>query len=257
MKNAPRIALIDIENAPNTSYTWGKWEQNVIEFEEHWYILSFSVKWLDKKKITTHALPDFQGYEKHKNNDKALVKELWKVFDEADIIIAHNGDRFDIKKANARFAAYDFKPPSPYKSIDTLKVARKHFKFESNKLDDLGQYLNVGRKLPHTGKHLWLGCMRGDEKSWRTMRRYNAQDVALLERVYLRLRPWMTTHPNLNSYTKRITCPKCQSPHVQQRGWNVTATGKRARIHCQSCGGWSSGLKHIRNEPRRERTAHC
>jgi hypothetical protein len=234
--------LFDIETAPNLGYVWGMWEQNVIDFSKHWYMLSFAYKWLGEKKIHTHALPDYSTHYKRDGEcDAKLAADLWKVFDEADVVIAHNGDRFDIRKANARFVTHGLAPPSPYKSVDTLKLARKHFKFDSNKLDDLGGYLGVGRKLPHTGKHLWLNCMRGDEKSWRLMRRYNAHDVALLENIYLKLRPWATIHPNLTHYSRRPGCPTCQSENTQRRGRVVTRTGYRNRFQCMDCGAWGVG----------------
>src|SRR6266487_356449 len=192
----PRILLFDIETAPSLGWVWEKWETNVLAFKTQWYILSFAYKWLGEKRIHTHALPDFTIFTKDREDDSGLVRELWSLLDRADIVVGHNGDRFDLRKSNARFIVHGLAPPSPYKSIDTLKIARRHFNFTSNRLDDLGQYLSVGRKLAHTGVHLWLGCMRGDEKSWTMMRRYNAQDVALLERVYLKLRPWATGHPN-------------------------------------------------------------
>ena len=66
------------------------------------------------------------------------------MFDEADVVIAHNGDKFDMRKANARFGHYE--PPMPVQQVDTLKVARKYFKFESNKLGDLGEHLGLGNK---------------------------------------------------------------------------------------------------------------
>ncbi len=223
------------------------WEQNVIDVRQDWYILSFAYKWLGTKKIYTHSLPDYPRFAKCREDDGALVEELWRVFDEADVLIAHNGDRFDIRKANARFIVHGLKPPSPYKSHDTLKTARRHFKFDSNRLDDLGRYLGVGRKLPHTGKKLWLACMSGDEAAWRTMRRYNAQDVALLERVYLRLRGWATTHPDLAVYTRELVCPSCQSARITQQGVKLTKTGHRQQFKCLDCGGWHSGAKHIRD----------
>lgn len=242
----PRIALFDIETAPNLAYVWGVWEQDVIEIERDWYMLSFAYKWLDKQKIYTHALPDYPRFKSDKHDDSDLVKELWRVFDAADIVIAHNGDRFDVRKANARFIEHGLKPPTPYKQIDTLKIARKHFKFDSNRLDDLGRYLGVGRKIPNTGKKLWLSCMEGDPKAWATMRRYNAQDVALLERVYLRIRGWATTHPDLAIYSRSHVCPSCQSPRITQQGVKLTKTGYRQQYKCQACGGWHSGAKHFR-----------
>jgi hypothetical protein len=238
--NEPRILFYDIETAPLLSYTWGMYEQNVIDVKRSWYMLSFAYKWQGQKRVHTKALPDYKNFKKNMEDDSFLVKELWTLFDEADIIIAHNGDRFDAKKANARFLFHGKKPPSPYKSIDTLKIARNKFAFSSNRLNDLGAYLGVGRKLPTTGFHLWKGCMKGEASAWRKMRAYNARDVELLERVYLKLRAW-GSHPNLTAYSGNPGCPTCQSTNVQRRGWNIARVRKTPRFQCRSCGTWFAG----------------
>src|ERR1035437_5750157 len=197
----PKICFFDIETAPSLGYFWGKlWETNIIDVQAPWYMLSFAYKWLGENKIHTRALPDYPIFKKDKENDKELVEDLHDLFDQADILIAHNGDRFDIRKTNARFIMQGLRPPSPYKTIDTLKAARRHFQFESNKLNDLGQYLKLGRKLPHTGFDLWKRCMTGEKAAWQTMRDYNARDVELLEKVYEKLKPYMTNHPDLGVY---------------------------------------------------------
>jgi hypothetical protein len=246
----PHIILLDLETSPSLGWVWGMYDQNVIAVKDDWFILSFSIRRLDTWKncpIITRCLPDYpKTYARDKNNDKSLVKELWECIDAADIIIAHNGDRFDIRKANARFIYHKLGPPDPYKTVDTLKIARKHFKFDSNRLDDLAHYLGVGRKLPHEGKHTWLGCMSGDKKAWDVMRRYNAHDLELLEGVYMKLRAWSTTHVNLNNFTKAGVCPTCQGTKLVHKGWNYTKTGKRKKYWCKACGAWSSGLKHLR-----------
>jgi hypothetical protein len=236
--SAPRVLLLDIETAPSLGWVWQKWETDVIEFKKQWFVLCFAYKWLDEKKIRVRALPDCPGYNKNKECDKHLMQGLWELLDAADVVVAHNGDRFDLRKSNARFVAHGLIPPSPYKSVDTLKIARKYFKFDSNKLDDLGQYLGVGRKLAHTGARLWFGCMNGERKAWALMKRYNATDVALLERVYLKLRPWATTHPNLTFYNQRHQCPVCLSSHVKDAGFHYLRTGKRQRARCleRKCG---------------------
>lgn len=209
-------------------------------------MLSFACKWNDEKKIRAYALPDYQGYKKDKENDLALVKELHRMLDEADIVVAHNGDSFDIKKANARFAIHGLTPPSPYKTIDTLKIARAKFKFGSNKLTDLGQYLGIGGKLPHTGAHLWFSAMEGDEAAWNLMRRYNKRDVELLVKVYEKLKPWATNLPNMNLYGGNPgDCPTCQSDHVQRRGTLVKLNTTRYRFHCQECGAWFSSNEKV------------
>lgn len=236
-----RIAILDIETAPSLGFVWGKYDQNVIDFEKNWYILSYGFKWLGDDEIIIRALPDYPGYKKDSSNDRALMVDLWKVYDEADIIVAHNGDNFDVKKSNARFITHDMPPPSTYKTVDTLKIARKHFKFDSNKLNDLAQYLELGSKMKHTGWALWKGCMNGDPESWATMKAYNVQDVALLEEVYLKLRPWAASHPNLNLYSDHEGCTHCGSLNVQRRGFNYAKVQVRQRFQCQECYGWFSG----------------
>ena len=237
-----KILLFDIETAPAKGWFWGVWETNVIEVEQHGYMLSFSAKWLGEKKVTTYTLADFRGHKAGSTNDKKLVQKLAEMINEADVVVAHNGDRFDITTTNTRMIANGLKPLSPVKTVDTLKVARNKFKFLSNKLDDLGNFLGIGRKIAHTGKHLWFGCMNNDSKSWATMKKYNEQDVKLLEAVYLKLLPWMTNHPNLNVLNgTHCSCSHCGSSHLQKRGFAITRTGMKQRYQCQDCGAWDTG----------------
>lgn len=217
------------------------WDTNVVAVKNPTYMLSFSWKWLGEKSVHAFCLPDFPGYKKNKQDDSKLLEKLWEMMDEADIIVAHNGDRFDIKKTNARFIINGMGPPSPCKTIDTLKIARASFGFDSNKLNDLAKYLKIGGKIPHTGMHLWLGCMNGDPASWKVMRKYNKHDVSLLEQVYLKIRPWAKNHPNLNTFSHSIACPTCQSENTQRRGEDRTLKRTYQRYHCQDCRRWFRG----------------
>jgi hypothetical protein len=199
-------------------------------------VLCFSYKWLDEKAVHVCALPDYPSYKKNPKCDRALMGDLWELLDAADLVVAHNGDRFDIRRSNARFVTHRFIPPDPYKTIDTLKIARKHFKFDSNRLDALGHYLKVGRKCPTMGKDTWIGCMNGNRMHWSILKKYAAQDTLLLERVYLKLRPWTVTHPNLSFYTNRCECPVCQSARVIAKGRSYLNSGWKQRYRCNSCG---------------------
>lgn len=237
-----KILLVDIETSPNIGYTWGKYEQNVVEFTKEWHMLSFSCKWLGDKGARVYSLPDYPSYKKDPTNDKALVKELWKYLDEADIVIGHNLDSFDVKMSNIRFLYHGMNAPSSYKTIDTKKVAKRFLRLNSNKLDDIGETFGLGRKVHTGGFALWTGCLAGDKKSWKLMCKYNKQDVILLEKVYLHLRPWMTNHPNLNVLQgTQWACPSCGSEKTQSRGTAMTKNGRRKRYQCQDCGAWSSG----------------
>lgn len=235
-----KILLYDIETTPLVSYTWGTFQQDVIRVKEEWYILCFAYKWLDEKKVHVVSLPDFKLYRKDPKNDAEVIKKLHSLFSEADIVIAHNGDRFDQKKTNTRTIKNKLLPPEPYKSIDTLKVARKYFQFTSNRLDALGEFLDLGRKQSHTGFDMWLGCMAGDNKSWNLMRKYNKQDIALLESVYLELLPWIENHPSLSLMDGRPeACPKCGGGPLHKGGKRkYTKVASVMRYQCRNCGGW-------------------
>ena len=236
-----KIILLDIETAPGLGYAWEKYDTNIIAFERPWFMLSFAWMQFGTEDVYVRALSDYVDYKPGGTDDRLLLSDLWNVLDAADIVVAHNGDAFDIKKSNARFVIHDMPPPSTYKTVDTLKIAKKHFKFESNKLNDLGQYLGVGGKAPTTGWSLWKGCMDGDPDAWEMMKAYNIQDVQLLEKVYVKLRAWSTTHPDLNLYSHAEACPTCQSSNVQRRGFSYAKTQVRQRFQCQGCGSWYSG----------------
>lgn len=237
----PRVMLYDLETSPLLGFAWEVWDTNIIEVVEHSYILSIAYKWLDEDKVHVLALPDYKTYKKRKNDDGELVEAFHKILETADIIIAHNGDGFDWKKLQARFIGNGLHPTKPLKMVDTLKAARRGFKFASNKLDDLGKTLGVGRKLPHTGKHLWFGCMDGDMKSWALMKKYNKQDVVLLEAVYKKLLPYIPNHPNRNIYTRETACPACGSFDIQHRGFRHGLNWEAKAFYCHSCGKHSQG----------------
>lgn len=243
-----KILLLDIETAPIKGYAWTKYDTNLIEIIEPFFILSFAYKWLGDKGVTVRALSDYKSYKPGACSDKELMVDLRSLLDEADIIVAHNGDSFDIKKARTRFLVNELSPPSQFKTYDTLKEAKKYFRFDSNKLNDLCKLLGIGAKVSHTGFALWTACIDGDKAAWALMKEYNAQDVVLLEEIYLRLRPW-GNHPDVNLYgdagTKSETpaCPSCGGHHVQRRGPVVSRTRKYQRYHCtdEGCGRWFQG----------------
>jgi len=237
IKYKPKVLIYDIETMANLAYVWGKYEQDVVAYEKEWYMLTFAYKWLGETKTHVRSLPDYKTWKKDKTNDFELVEELWNLFDEADIVIAHNGNSFDQKKSNARFIFHGLRSPSPYKQIDTKLVAKRYFNFNSNKLDDLGNYLGLGRKINTGGFELWLGCASGDKKAWKKMCDYNKQDVVLLEKVYLKLRGWDTQHPSVSLMAgDKTNCPVCNSSNKKKRGFNYGKTTVYQALQCLDCG---------------------
>jgi len=221
-------------------------EASAVWVERDTYLLMVSYKWAHEKIVQTACLPDFPRYKRNRHDDKDLCRLLHDLLDKADVVCAHNGARFDIPKINSRLIVNGFSAPSPYKVVDTLKIARSVFKFDSAKLDNIGRYLDEGRKIPNTGAALWRACVNdGDPKAWEEMRSYCRQDTELLCRVYERLKPWAPNHPNMRLYDNKegIGCPTCGSDHVQRRGMMVKLTARRQRFQCVACGSWFAGDK--------------
>ena len=230
-----KILIFDIETAPNLAYVWGKWKQNIYsnQYVSKSYIMSFAAKWLDSDEII---------YEDNRSNDDSkIVKTLFDLFDEADVVVAHNGDRFDIPRVTGRGIVHGYKPPSPYHSVDTLKVARKKFGFLSNSLADLCVELGLPLKGDHkkfSGFNLWVQCLKQNDDAWDEMKEYNVQDILSLEALYLRLLPYISNHPNVGK--SEVSCPSCGSLDVVKRGIYKPKSGLvYQRYCCNSCGSWS------------------
>lgn len=242
-KGQPKILLYDIETSYTVGAVWGLYEQNVAKVLRNPYIITVAWKWLGEKTTHVVSLPQFKTYKKDRKNDKELVAVMHKLFDEADVIVAHNGNSFDQKWTYARFLVHGMKPPSPSLYVDTKLVAKSKFRFNSNSLNNLGEYLGLGQKIDTGGIDLWVECIEDNKaKSWNLMCKYNKQDVILLEKVYLAMKPYMTNHPRFNVLKgEPITCT-CGSSHLQSRGLQRLASGKyRRRYQCQDCGSWLAG----------------
>ena len=242
--NGPKIGTIDIETAPLESNTWGLFDQTVglNQILTEWSILSFCFKPLNgsKKDIVYFDTSD----KDDPRDDYELCGKLWEILHEYDFLVAQNGKRFDLRKIKARLIMHGFPPPSPVKVLDTMLMARQVAAFTSNKLEWLAEWLTDSRKSSHgkfPGFSLWVECLNKNPAAWREMKKYNIPDVLTCEKVYLRLRPWITGHPNIVVYNDddTVACPVCGSHNVKADGFSYTSTSKYQRYNCGGCGAWS------------------
>lgn len=244
----PKILIWDCETAPMKAFVWSRWKQNVYleQTISEWFFLSFSAKWLYSGEVISDVLTP---QEVKNEDDSRIVKKLWKLLDEADVVVAHNGIKFDIPKANSRFIINGLKPPRPYHVVDTKVVAAKQFGFSSNKLDALCEYFGIEHKMG-TDFSLWKHCMEGDEKSLKYMEKYNRKDTVILEEVYLRLRPWIKNHPNVGNFFNedKPICSCCGSDNLTELdSYYYTQVGQYKLYRCE-CGALSRGRKSVKNK---------
>jgi len=230
-----RILLFDIETAPHMAYVWRCFKEYVApeQMIQHTTVICWAAKWLDGGKVMFDCVPH-DDY----TNDRAICESLWALFNEADIIVAHNGRAFDHPLMRTRWLAHGMTPPEPYQTVDTCKLAQKQFRFPRSKLESIAQYLGIGHKTPHDGFSLWRQCMDGDAKAWAKMKRYNINDVKLLESVYLRLRAWDVQHPNVSlDYDDVSRCTVCGSTSMSPLLKNArTEASMFESYRCDSCG---------------------
>jgi DNA polymerase III epsilon subunit-like protein len=234
----PNVLLFDIETSPIMFWGWKCGEQYIgpDQILTDWYVYSWSVKWLMEADVYSDVIT---GEESLLNDDKRIVENIWKYLDSADIIIAHNAWGFDVRKLNTRFIYYDMPPPSPYLVIDTLKVMRRQALFSSNKQDFLCKTLGLSRKIEHEGYSLWLKCWHGEEESLAKMLEYNKGDIMGLEELYLRIRPYIKSHPNMNLFVEGDgdACPNCGSKMIRWMDkFYATAVNKYSCFRCDECG---------------------
>lgn len=241
MKNKVVKIFLDFENMPNLVRTWRKWEQNVIWYERYSYIWSISYGYEGSDKVYHKNITDFPLYKKNKYSDEALVKFVWELLTDADIVVAQNGNAFDLKLITGRFAHYRLPPPAPYKTIDTKLLFRKYFNEDSNSLKDICEKHNLPHKLETGGFKLWQDCERGDKKAIKLMKEYNNGDITSLKAAYYFVLPFCSGLPNHGIIIgERSVCPNCGSKHLQSRGIKY---GKRS-WYCVDCRSWhKSALK--------------
>lgn len=210
-------------------------------------MISYAAKWVGEPQMFFDSV--------HHSKPPSMLKRLHKLISEADAVIHYNGQSFDMPIINMAFIKAGLQPPAPYRQIDLLKVARRKFKFASNKLSYVSEQLGIGSKVEHEGFGLWLKCMAGDEKAWAKMKQYNIGDVKLLEKLYFKLRPWITNHLNIGiaKHEESCVCPSCGSASLQRRGYSMTNAAKYQRWQCQSCGSWSRSSTNVGPKPNEKR----
>lgn len=234
-----KVLFWDIETAPNKSYHWDWYGLNIPVLShniELGFMLSHAWQWGIDGEVHSSTLTRDEVLRK---DDGRLVLEMHTLFNNADIIIAHNGKKFDIKKANASFARFGLTPPTPYKVVDTVRISKKFFNLPSHSLAFLCKYLDLGvQKVEHEGFGLWVKCYEGDQDSLDKMAEYNRGDIPTLVNLYKVLRSWGNDGVDISALVphKGLICPTCGSSHVSDTE-KQTLTGKKLHkvYKCLDC----------------------
>lgn len=235
----PRILALDIETFYMSLTGWQLYDANfsIGDIEQDWTIASWAAKFVGEPTVYYRDV----SCQKNLRNEKPILKRIWELINEADVLLTQNGKSFDLPKLNAKFIEHGLDPLPEKEHIDTKRLAKGRFKFTSNSLEYLCKVLKTKhQKLKHKrfpGKDLWKECLLGNPLAWKDMRKYNIHDVICLEEVYLKLRPW-GIKIDLGKYVKdkNAVCSCCASDNLIKNGYAYKGQGKFQRYLCQDCG---------------------
>ena len=223
--------FFDIETSPNIGLFWTAGyklnigHDNIIKERA---IICICYKWAGEKEV--HSL----NWDA-KQNDKSLLEKFIKIANEADELVGHNGDKYDLPWVRTRCLYHGISLFPSYNTIDTLKYARSKFKFNSNKLDYIAQFLGLGAKIS-TGFNLWKDIvLNSDKKAMEQMVTYCKGDVVLLEKVYNKLAPHFPEKTHVSE--DKADCPTCGSSKWSFSKRRMSALGTtRVQMQCKKCG---------------------
>lgn len=234
--NRPKILVFDLETTPLVSYIWSRWQKHIPDTNvtQDSFVLCWAAKWLFEDSLLSDVVT---SKEAQNQDDYRIMKSLWALINEADIIIGHNALNFDIKVMNGRFLKHGLELPNPYQVIDTYRHAAKKFRLTSSGLNFLARYLGLPTKTD-TNFKLWVDSMKGDSSSLNKMNDYCKNDVKVLEDVYLTMRPYIQPHPNVGVYVQSevLTCPSCGHDELEEEGTYATSVNLYKAHRCKSCG---------------------
>ena len=232
--NTGKVLILDIETRPTTAYVWRTFKENISPDQviEPGYMICWAAKFEGKNFV--HFGSEWE------NGRDGMAAMLHDLMSQADAVVTYNGDKFDLPKIQGEFLLQGLPPTPPIPSIDVLKTVRK-FGFLMNRLAFIGPFLGLGSKVKHEGFNLWKAVMAGDTRAQGRMKRYNIQDVNLLEKLYKRIKPYIKNHPHLGDDARE--CGACGSDKVQSRGYRRTKYFKIQRLQCQGCGSWQDGKR--------------
>lgn len=245
--NKIKRLFFDIETSPNIGLFWTAGYKQTISPDniiKERAIICICYKWADEKEVHYITWDD-------KQDDRKILEKFIKVANEADELVGHNGDKFDLPWIRTRCIYHNIPVFPNYVTIDTLKSARSKFKFNSNKLDYIAKFLGIGEKI-HTGYDLWKKIvLEKDQESLNNMVTYCQNDVVLLEKVYNRMSSYIPskTHHGILIGNGKTSCPECGSNEMNLSQKRLSALGTmRIQLQCKKCGKYHTVSEKTYND---------
>lgn len=200
-------------------------------------IISFHWKWAHEKKVK-HI-----HWGLNEQCDKKIIEKAVKLFDQADEIIAHFGDKFDIPWVRTRAIFHGISMRPDYNTIDTKKWASKYLTLPSNSLKEICRYYGLPAKLDPGGIETWQDVVfKKDRAAFKHLLYYGDGDIVSLEAVFNLLRPY--AKPNMHFHADYVTvglgkqaiskffCPECGTIGRHRKPYRTRAGTTKHYMSC-------------------------
>jgi DNA polymerase elongation subunit (family B) len=251
VKNKPIIYVIDIETSPAKVQMYGNiYEPVVVKILEFEQILSIAIRKFGENKSRYIGQNTIKGYKPGVNNDKNLLIKITEELKDADFIVGHNLDDFDVKKIKERIMFHRLPPFPEIPSLDTKKLIKSSSKLPSNKLDHVTQFLGNGGKISHNGVGLFTACADGDKKAWKVNEEYNKRDVDITYKDLEDIMPYVKLPNTYSRINADINCSNvlCLSTHLTKSKLRRVTNGWKQQYQCTDCGKYTTDSKTIKDE---------
>ncbi len=248
----PRVMFFDIETSPCLAYVWGCGKQFVAakQLKKERKVISIGYLFEGDKEVKVLRM-DLSKHDINKfddDADKAMLKAFVSVYNSADLVVAHNGRRFDRARIRARLVKYNLPDLDMSIPFDDSYTMTKAIDFTSHKLDHLGRYLETGQK-DSIDYEVWLKVMMGSKKALSEMCNYMKTDVIRLRSAYIKLKPYAKSKLNLSAFNDQAEmCPCCGSNDFRKSSIRYTNTGQYQSYLCKSCGKRFQDGKNLVNK---------
>lgn len=250
-----KILYVDYETCSQIGKFYGSmWQTNITKVLRDFQIMSGSYSWEGENKVYSVGQDDFPGYKKGVFNDKEIVKFFSKLCDEADYVVAQNGDAFDIKVLTTRIAFYGLPAIPALKTFDTKKQAKGNFKFPSNSIKYMAQFFGIESKGEINLLSIEDKCEAGDKKAWAELKKYGKTDTVILKKLFSIFFPYVkipiifnNTYSTLDTINLNCVNPTCLSKELRLHKKRKVVGGYRNQYQCAVCGSYTTDKKTIRD----------
>lgn len=191
-------------------------------------IICVGYKWLGEDEVHIIAASD-------PRDDKDVVEQFLDVWNQADIIVAYNGVRFDRPLFYAKLLEHSLEIPPNIPFVDPYFTAKSNLRISSKRLDTVARYLGCEAEKSAVSGRIWKKAMFGDAEALEYIYEHCIADVWVLEEVYVKLMPLMRQHPRVAG-SDRGLCRFCGSADLERRGYARTALIERIKLRCKGCG---------------------